>query len=241
MERSQVMLALPAGLDVALLCGTNDCVLRKIEEVFGARVTLREEQVVVTGSSADLPVITSLLADLISMAQEGSAPTVEDVQAGADVLRGSKYAPAMLRDDVLLTYRGKAIRPKTAGQKRYVDAIRSNTVTFGIGPAGTGKTYLAMAMAVAALQRAERGDIEAARFIRDTRGEKPVAETAMGSLPDRPVRSMNLSQLSDAESEALADMNCRASIRRPAICRPKPLPTGRRTASSCPSWKITAI
>ena len=86
-------------------------------------------------------------------------------------------------------------------------------------------------MAVAALQRAERGDIEAARFIRDTRGEKPVAETAMGSLPDRPVRSMNLSQLSDAESEALADMNCRASIRRPAICRPKPLPTGRRTAS----------
>ena len=152
MERSQVMLALPAGLDVALLCGTNDCVLRKIEEVFGARVALREEQVVVTGSSADLPVITSLLADLISMAQEGSAPTVEDVQAGADVLRGSKYAPAMLRDDVLLTYRGKAIRPKTAGQKRYVDAIRANTVTFGIGPAGTGKTYLAMAMAVSALK-----------------------------------------------------------------------------------------
>ena len=149
MERSQVMLALPQGLDVALLCGTNDCILRKIEELFGARVALREEQVIVTGSSADLPVITSLVTDLIGMVQEGSAPSVADVQAGADVLRGSKYAPAMLRDDVLLTYRGKAIRPKTAGQKRYVDAIRSNTVTFGIGPAGTGKTYLAMAMAVA--------------------------------------------------------------------------------------------
>ena len=54
-------------------------------------------------------------------------------------------------------------------------------------------------MAVAALQRAERGDIEAARFIRDTRGEKPMAETAVGSLPDRPIRSMKLSQLSDAE------------------------------------------
>lgn len=63
-----------------------------------------------------------------------------------------------------------------------------------------------VAMVVAALQRAERGDIEAARFIRDTRGEKPVAEIAMGSLLDRPVRSMDLSQLSDAELEALADM-----------------------------------
>jgi len=60
-----------------------------------------------------------------------------------------------LREDILLTYRGRAIRPKTAGQKRYVDAIRENTVTFGIGPAGTGKTYLAMAMAVAALKRKE--------------------------------------------------------------------------------------
>ena len=159
MERSQVMLALPQGLDVALLCGTNDCILRKIEELFGARVALREEQVIVTGSSADLPVITSLVTDLIGMVQEGSAPSVADVQAGADVLRGSKYAPAMLRDDVLLTYRGKAIRPKTAGQKRYVDAIRANTVTFGVGPAGTGKTYLAMAMAIAALKRKEIGRI----------------------------------------------------------------------------------
>ena len=60
-----------------------------------------------------------------------------------------------MREDILLTYRGRAIRPKTAGQKRYVDAIRENTVTFGIGPAGTGKTYLAMAMAVAALKRKE--------------------------------------------------------------------------------------
>lgn len=62
---------------------------------------------------------------------------------------------AFCAKDILLTYRGRAIRPKTAGQKRYVDAIRENTVTFGIGPAGTGKTYLAMAMAVAALKRKE--------------------------------------------------------------------------------------
>ena len=63
-----------------------------------------------------------------------------------------------------------------------------------------------VAMVVAALQRAERGDIEAARFIRDTRGEKPVAALAVGNLLDKPVRSLDLSQLSDAELEALADM-----------------------------------
>lgn len=63
-----------------------------------------------------------------------------------------------------------------------------------------------VAMVVAALQRAERGDIEAARFIRDTRGEKPVAELAVGNITGKPVRSLDLSQLSDAELEALADM-----------------------------------
>ena len=75
------------------------------------------------------------------------------------------FAPAALRDDVLLSYRGRAIRPKTAGQKHYVDAIRNNTVTFAVGPAGTGKTYLAMAMAVAALKRKEVGRIVLSRPI----------------------------------------------------------------------------
>ena len=66
---------------------------------------------------------------------------------------------------MLLSYRGRAIRPKTAGQKHYVDAIRNNTVTFAVGPAGTGKTYLAMAMAVAALKRKEVGRIVLSRPI----------------------------------------------------------------------------
>jgi phosphate starvation-inducible PhoH-like protein len=81
--------------------------------------------------------------------------TTEEMQRSIDLVRGGEFSSAVLYDDVLLTYRGKAIRAKTAGQKRYVDAIRKNTITFGIGPAGTGKTYLAMAMAVAALKRKE--------------------------------------------------------------------------------------
>lgn len=75
------------------------------------------------------------------------------------MLRNSDYSPSSLREDILLTYRGRAIRPKTSGQKRYCDAIRDSTVTFAIGPAGTGKTYLAMAMAIAALKRKEIGRI----------------------------------------------------------------------------------
>ena len=78
---------------------------------------------------------------------------MEDAERAVELLRQGEFAPSLLREDILLTYRGRAIRPKTAGQKHYVDAIRSHTVTFGIGPAGTGKTYLAMAMAVAALKR----------------------------------------------------------------------------------------
>ena len=73
---------------------------------------------------------------------------VSTARRAVELLRQGEFAPSILREDILLTYRGRAIRPKTAGQKRYVDAIRENTVTFGIGPAGTGKTYLAMAMAV---------------------------------------------------------------------------------------------
>lgn len=73
------------------------------------------------------------------------------------VLRDGEHDASSLRDDVLLSYRGRVIRPKTLGQKRYVDAIRSHTITFGLGPAGTGKTYLAMALAVAALKRHEVG------------------------------------------------------------------------------------
>ena len=77
---------------------------------------------------------------------------------------------------MLLTYRGRAIRPKTAGQQRYVESIRRNTITFGVGPAGTGQTYLAMAMAVAALKRKEVGRIVLAR---------PVVEAgeSLGYLP----------------------------------------------------------
>ena len=103
--------------------------------------------------------MAALFSELFKFVEGGGTPDQPFIQRALDLLRTAEFTPSMLREDILLTYRGRAIRPKTAGQKHYVDAIRKNTITFGIGPAGTGKTYLAMAMAVAALKRKEVGRI----------------------------------------------------------------------------------
>ena len=94
--------------------------------------------------------LTTLFAGLIKTLEAGEALTADEVKRSLNLMRAGELAPPPMKNDVILSYRGRAIRPKTPTQKQYVDAIRKNTVTFGIGPAGTGKTYLAMAMAVAA-------------------------------------------------------------------------------------------
>lgn len=144
---------------MASVVGQADCLLHQLQEAFNARITVRGNQIAIEGDEVELQQLTALFSELIKMAQEGEGPTEDHLAHSIDLLRRAEYSPSLLREDILLTYRGRAIRPKTAGQKRYVDAIRQNTVTFGIGPAGTGKTYLAMAMAVAALKRKEVGRI----------------------------------------------------------------------------------
>ena len=159
MQPSQVRIALPDGVDLAMFCGPQDANLRTIEDLFDVTISLHPDCVVASGDALDIPVISSLIADLLEMVEARKVPTQDDVRRIAEVLRNSDYSPDFLRGDTLLTYRGRAIRPKTSGQKRYCDAIRNSTVTFAIGPAGTGKTYLAMAMAIAALKRKEIGRI----------------------------------------------------------------------------------
>lgn len=159
MQSSQVRIALPDGVDLAMFCGPQDANLRTIEDLFDVAISLHSDCVVASGDALDIPVISSLIADLLEMVEARKVPTQDDVRRIAEVLRNSDYSPDFLREDTLLTYRGRAIRPKTSGQKRYCDAIRNSTVTFAIGPAGTGKTYLAMAMAIAALKRKEIGRI----------------------------------------------------------------------------------
>ncbi len=152
-DDTRITITIPDHVDPVAVVGVSDSVLHTIEKAFAARITVRGNTIMLSGDSLEVQSLTALFGDLIKMAASGAAPTVDDARRAVELVRQGEFAPSILREDILLTYRGRAIRPKTAGQKHYVDAIRSHTVTFGIGPAGTGKTYLAMAMAVAALKR----------------------------------------------------------------------------------------
>ena len=158
-DNTHIALTAPATVDMALLTGPADSILRIVQAAFRARVGVRGNIITLEGDPSEVQSLTVLFSDLIKLVEEGGKPDTDYVRHAIELLRADEYSPQALREDVLLTYRGRAIRPKTAGQKRYVDAIRSHTITFGICTAGTGKTYLAMAMAVAALKRKEVGRI----------------------------------------------------------------------------------
>ena len=156
--------------------GPADSLLRRIEASTDASITVRGNQVGITGEASEANRIVAVFSRLIQLVSRGDAPSVADVDLLLQQSRAGLAPEAQLPDEILLTYRGRALRPKTAGQRRYVEAVRSNTLTFALGPAGTGKTYLAMAMAVAALKRHEVGRIVLCR---------PVVEAgeSLGYLP----------------------------------------------------------
>lgn len=176
MNPTHVRLTIPDNIDPTVLMGPTDSLLRRIEKAFDAMITVRGNVITLVGSADTVNQLTTVFSRLISMVEAGQVPGVGDVDLVIGQVRHGADEPLDLSDDILLTYRGRALQPKTAGQKRYIDAIRRNTITFGIGPAGTGKTYLAMAMAVAALKRREVARIVLVR---------PVVEAgeSLGYLP----------------------------------------------------------
>lgn len=141
------------------LLGPNDENLRFIQDSFQARITVRGSQIEIEGSPIEVDSITTLISDMLADIDQGVEPDVESIKRSLALLHEGEYVPKELHDDVVLSYKGRVIRPKTPMQKEYLDYIRTKTITFGMGPAGTGKTYLAMAMAVAALNRKEVGRI----------------------------------------------------------------------------------
>lgn len=141
------------------LLGPNDENLRFIQDSFQARITVRGSQIEIEGSPIEVDSITTLISDMLADIDQGVEPDVESIKRSLALLHEGEYAPKELHDDVVLSYKGRVIRPKTPMQKEYLDYIRTKTITFGMGPAGTGKTSLAMAMAVAALNRKEVGRI----------------------------------------------------------------------------------
>ena len=136
------------------LCGPRDVFLRQIEAAFpGAVVHVRGNEVHLEGAEAEIA--GRLVEELVVLLQRGQHLDESSLARSIDMIRHDERPSTVLTDDVVRGARGRAVRPKTAGQKRYVDAIRENTVTFGIGPAGTGKSWLAVAMAVQSLHARE--------------------------------------------------------------------------------------
>lgn len=143
------------GIAMVRLLGPQDRLLGQIEQQFPlVEVLVRGNEITLIGEPAQVRAAQRLIEELLQMVRDGHELGPVDVDSSARILEGNRDShPAQLLGQAILTAKGKAIRPKTLGQKSYVDAIDHNTITFGIGPAGTGKTYLAMAKAVQALTR----------------------------------------------------------------------------------------
>ncbi|MFC5287536.1 PhoH family protein [Actinokineospora guangxiensis] len=149
---AQSRFAIPEGAVLALL-GSRDENLRIAEELLDADVHVRGNEVTLSGTPADVAFAERVFSELVTLAARGHQVGPDAVRRTVAMLSaGTAESPAEVLSLDILSRRGKTIRPKTLNQKRYVDAIDENTVVFGIGPAGTGKTYLAMAKAVQALQ-----------------------------------------------------------------------------------------
>jgi len=143
------------GVSMVRLLGPQDRLLRTIErQVPSVRVAVRGNVVKLEGPSDDVALARALVEELVAMVR-GGVELDEVGVAESHRIIASGESPAAQLGEAIISSRGRTIRPKTAGQRRYVEAIDRNTIVFGIGPAGTGKTYLAMAKAVQALQRKE--------------------------------------------------------------------------------------
>ncbi len=138
----------------AELAGSEDSVLRELESRIGCDVFLRGNVLTLDGDEADVRRAATVVDELVGLIERGHevAPATVDTVAGA---LSADARPAEILGDVVWRHRGLKVAPKTVNQKRYVDSIRKHTITFGIGPAGTGKTFLAVGMAVAALDARE--------------------------------------------------------------------------------------
>ncbi len=135
---------------MAGLLGQRDEYLRVVEDAFQVAIHARGNEIMVEGSDQDEA--AKVLNELVLVLRRGESLNAAAVRRSIDMLKDNERPSEVLTDRVLTTYRGKPVRPKTSGQKRYIDAVRHNIVTFGVGPAGTGKSWLAVACAVRALQ-----------------------------------------------------------------------------------------
>lgn len=168
------------------LCGERNANLKLIEEALQARLNLRGDRITLTGEESEVKLAQRLLEELYGLLREGYPLYPSDVNHAIQILSGNFKARLrdIFLDSVYVTSKKRVITPKSLAQKEYIDAIRTYDIVFGIGPAGTGKTYLAMATAVAALNA---GEINRVILVRPAveAGEK------LGFLPGDLVEKVN--------------------------------------------------
>ena len=153
MERT--LITVPNAIPMVALIGPHDENLRVIEASFPlVNITVRGNEITLRGTQVDCQIIENLFNEMMVVIRSGNILNADAVTRSIAMLNQiPQEHPAEILSLNIVSNRGRTIRPKTSNQKKYVDAIEENTITFGIGPAGTGKTYLAMAMAVSALQQ----------------------------------------------------------------------------------------
>jgi phosphate starvation-inducible protein PhoH and related proteins len=157
---TQVKILVPGHQSMVALLGQRDSFLKLIEGAFGADILVRGNEITISGPPHEAERVGRIFEELLELLERGHDLTEDSVGQTITMVTGGVVEPgeeepprpSEVLGDNLLSARGKKIAPKTFGQKRYVDAIRHSTLTFAIGPAGTGKTYLAVAVAVRALQ-----------------------------------------------------------------------------------------
>jgi len=146
-------IVVPGAHSMVSLLGSSDELLRLVERAFTCDIHVRGNEITISGEQAEVDLAAQLFEELLTLLERGDVLTADSVQRSLAMLRQqTEERPADVLSLNILSSRGRTIRPKTLNQKRYVDAIDEHTIVFSIGPAGTGKTYLAMAKAVQALQ-----------------------------------------------------------------------------------------
>lgn len=150
----KTVIAIPSSIAMIEITGSGDAFLNQYEKSFAELgITVRGNEFLLRGAEASIEEFRSLIAELLIVIRSGQVLTSDAVERSIAMIRGkSGDKPGDVLSLNILSNRGRTIRTKTANQKKYVDSIDQSTITFGIGPAGTGKTYLAVAKAVQALQ-----------------------------------------------------------------------------------------
>ncbi|MDR3565195.1 MAG: PhoH family protein [Negativicutes bacterium] len=153
-EHDEKRIKLTDAQEAVAILGRNDEHLRIVSEEYACRLLARGDEIVLSGGKAEVDGLYRLFNELLFLYRQGNQITTHDFRYGIKMVKEGRVENLhqMFADTVLVTARGRHVKPKTLGQRLYIEAIRLNDITVGIGPAGTGKTYLAVAMAVFSLK-----------------------------------------------------------------------------------------